>query len=473
MKPSLPAALAALAWGLAEAALAFPDSRLLPEPASVGLSRSQGAAGTADAGSGSSAARVALAAPPSRSDALTDPAPPRGAPPEDGAIADSGEDADSIVAEADSAARAVLAESAAGDGVAAAPALWLETYGEGVSSTHEDDNLAGFADWKVGKRLPGPLRADVYAKIRLYRDQRDFFWNNRADAGLGMRMPLLRALSLTLFAEGTWGHYLNLASGALPMDRLQARIDNNRTAIDLAQKQFQAIYQTVFQANLMEDTAIDRASLKKLDTLGNAQLKTLQGLNAKLDSLQTSKDSLRQAMDSIALVPAGEVTEFKIGLVFWHGWGGPDEGRPIAWFAFPFRPWGDIYADCIGSSLERHVKSRQLNGEYADSAVHIRNVILYANPSVGWMMMDGRIGSLAAYATAYAWYDIHRDWWNNLAMGGPGVRYQPFRGIDLSIKAEYLWGRYYGRERKEDPNPYARVVSDTRVTASFWHGLGM
>jgi hypothetical protein len=402
--------------------------------------------------------------------------------PEDGALAadaadsaDSGGDADSIVAEADSAARAALVEAAGeGDGEAQVPpALWLETYGEGVYSRQEDNNLAGFADWKVGKRLPGPLRADVYAKIRLYRDQRDFFWNNRADGGLGVRVPLLRKVALTAFAEATWGRYLSLASGAVPMDRLQARIESNRAAIDQVQNNFEAMYQEVFKANILTDPDSDRVALNRLETLGDKQRTALERLNGKLDSLQTAKDSLRQVMDSIALVPAGEVVEYKAGLVYWQGWGGPAEVLPAAWFAFPLRPWGEIYADAIASSLERHVGSRRANGEYADSVAHIRNIILYANPSVGWLVMDGKIGSLTAYATAYAWFDTHRDWWNNRAMGGPGLRFQPFREIDLSVKAEYLWGRYYGRERKGDPNPYAAAYTDTRVTASFWHGLGI
>lgn len=393
--------------------------------------------------------------------------------PEAGALAnDSAGNDDSILAEADSAARAALLETESGSEGQAAPALWLETYGEGVYSHHEDDNLAGFADWKVGKRLPGPLQLDVYGKIRFYRDQRDFFWNNRADGGLGVRLPLLRKVSLTAFAEATWGRYLSLSTGTVPMDRLQARIDNNRAAIDAAQKGFQAMYKSIFNANLVEDPAFDRQTLKQLDTLGNSQLASLARLNGQLDSLETAKDSLRQIMDSIALVPTGEVVEYKAGLVFWQGWGGPQD-NPASWFAFPLRPWGDLYADVIASSLERHVSARRANNEYGDSTVRIRNIILYANPSLGWMLMDGKIGSLAAYATAYAWYDTHRDWWNNLAMGGPGVRYQPFREIDLSVKAEYLWGRYYGRERKGDPNPYAASFADTRLTASFWHGLGL
>ena len=388
---------------------------------------------------------------------------------------DDDENDDSIVAEADSAARAALSAAAAAAGAAEAgegdgdegeakPALWLETYGEGVYSEQEDDNLAGFADWKVGKRLPGPLQADVYAKFRFYRDQREFFWNNRAEGGIGLRVPILRKFSVTAFAEATWGRYLSLASGAQSLEGAQARLD-------AAQRNFQAIYKAVFQANVLEDPAFDRETLKNLDTLGDAQLAALVRASDQIDSL-------RAVQDSIGRVPAGPVTEYKLGLVFWHGWGGAPEaaGRPgsSAWFAFPFRPWGEVYADCIGSALERHVRTRpESGGDHADSVVHIRNLILYANPSVGYLVMEGKAGSLAAFAGAYAWFDTHRDWWNNRAMAGPGLRYQPFRDIDLSIKAEYLWGRYYGRERGDDPNPYAPGFTDTRVTASFWHGLGL
>src|SRR6185295_16399064 len=124
------------------------------------------------------------------------------------------------------------------------------------------------------------------------------------------------------------------------------------------------------------------------------------------------------------------------------------------------------------SSLERHVRTRH-GAAYEDSAVHIRNIILYANPSAGWLVMEGKAGSVAAFASAYAWFDSHGDWWNNRAMAGPGLRYQPFRQVDLMIKAEYLWGGFYGRERKEDPNPFASSYSDTRITASFWLGLGI
>jgi hypothetical protein len=434
-----------------------------------GQARGESAAGftvgNATIGNASESAVLALAKAPS---------PPPAADPEAGAIADSDENADSILAEADSAAAAALAEQAEGSETEeeeAKPPLWLETYSEGVYSRQEDDNLAGFADWKVGKRLPGPLRADIYAKIRLYRDQRDFYWNNRADGGFGARIPLLRKIYLTAFAEATWGHYLSLSSSNKPAESMQGLIEGNRAALENTREQAQAVYGSVVLANQLGDRQLDRETLQRLDTLAGRLLDTLDG---QLDRLETTRDSLYDVMDAIGLVPAGEVTEYKAGIVFWKGWGGPqsEAGPGAPWFAFPFRPWGDIYADCIASSLERHVRARHGN-EYADSAVHIRNLILYANASAGWVAMDGKAGTMAAFASAYAWLDTRGDWWSNRAMGGLGLRYQPFRELDLAIKAEYLAGGYFGRERKEDPNPYKSTYTDTRITASFWHGLGM
>lgn len=379
---------------------------------------------------------------------------------------------------ADSEAQAASEESPATEDAeveAPPPPLWLEFYGEAVGSRHEDDNIAGFTDTKVGKRLPGPLKADLYGRIRYYRDGRDFYWNNRADAGIGIRVPLLRKVSLTAFAEAAWGRYLSLASGALPLERLQVRVERNRAAIDAAQKSFQALYKEVFKAAVLEDPAVDRATIKYLDTAGNSHLQALARLDAQLDSLETSKDSLGQAMDSVGLVPAGEVAEYKAGLVFWHGWGRPadDADPPSRWFAFPIRPWGEVYADCVYSSLSRHVRARGAGGEYRDSVARFSNLIAYANPAAGLLVMEGRAGSLAALVSAYLWFDTRGDWWNNRAMAGPGLRYQPLRDIDLAIKAEWMFGRYYGRERAQDPNPYAKGFSDARLTAGFWHGLGI
>lgn len=408
---------------------------------------------------------------------------PKAAPalaPEDGAFTvDSAHQADSILAEADSAAQAALAESASDEAAPEAPPLWLETYSEGVYSRHEDDNLAGFTDWKVGKRLPVPFHADVYAKIRVYRDQRDFYWNNRADGGIGARISLLRKVSLIAFAEGTWGRYLSVSRGAVPLDRMQGRIGRLADSVDAMQVWFHDhMYDSIFNANSNalggSNPSQDRKALELAEQQGDTLARALLRLHLQADSLETAKDSLRQAMDSIALIPAGEASEFKLGLVFWHGWGAPDEdAKPAAWLSAPMRFWGDVYADCIYSSLSRQVLSRGADGEYHDSTARFRNLILYANPSLGFVVLEGKLGSMVAYLGGYAWFDTHKDWWNNLAMGGPGLRYMPFRRIDLAVKAEWLWGGYYGRERVQEPNPYGKTFSDTRITASFWHGLGL
>ncbi|MDB5103753.1 MAG: hypothetical protein JWP91_1442 [Fibrobacteres bacterium] len=401
------------------------------------------------------------------------------------APADTETAADSAIAQAendgrDTAEADPIAEAEGDEGEGSDQPLWMDSYGEGVFSRHDDRNLSGFTEFKVGKRFKTRLPMDLYLKTRLYRDQRDFYWNNRADAGAGARVSLLKKVSLTLFGEVVAGQYLRLSSGALGFGGLQGRIEGNRAAIDAAQSEYQAMYKEIFQAHLLDDPKINRETIAHLDTTGNIHLQNLVRLNARLDSLETSKDSMSQAMDSIGLVPAGAVTEYRAGLVFWHAWGqdeaegeGPAEGSARPRFRFPLRFWGEAYSDWIFSSLSRHVRSRGGGEAYRDSVARFRNLIFYANPDVGMMLMEGLAGSVSAYGTAYVWFDTHKDWWNNLAMAGPGLRYKPLGALDLVFKAEYLWGRYYGRERKEDPNPYARNLRDVRLTGSFWYGLGI
>lgn len=384
---------------------------------------------------------------------------------------------------AEEAEEAVSAEEAEeADDAEPAPALWMETYAEGVFSRHDDRNLSGFSDFKIGKRFSAPTPVDLYLKTRLYRDQRDFFWNNRVDAGVGARVSLLKKVSLTVFGEILGGQYLRLSSGAVGFEAMQGRMDENRAAIDQTQKQFQAMYKDIFQAALLEDNALNRQVIARLDTTGNAHLASLARLDEHLTGLEAAKDSLQQVMDSVGLVPAGGLTEYRAGLVFWHGWGqepaaeggGTDgqSGGGGSRVRFPMRFWGEIYSDWIFSSLSRHVRTRGGGTAYRDSLARFRNLIFYANPDVGVMVMEGLAGSLSAYGTAYVWFDTHKDWWNNLALMGPGLRYKPLGMLDLAFKAEYLMGRYYGRERAEDPNPYARNVTDVRITGSFWYGLG-
>jgi hypothetical protein len=362
-----------------------------------------------------------------------------------------------------------------------APPLWMETYTEGVFSRHDDRNLSGFSDFKIGKRFPIKTPVDLYLKTRLYRDQRDFFWNNRVDAGVGARISLLKKVSLIAFGEILGGQYLRLSSGAMSFEGMQGRIEENRTAIDQAQKQFQAMYKDIFQAAILGDDALNRQVIARLDTTGNAHLASLARLDEHLTSLEAAKDSLQQVMDSVGLIPAGPLIEYRGGLIFWHGWGqeasagdGEDaHGGTAARVRFPMRFWGEIYSEWLFSSLSRHVRTRGNGTAYRDSVARFRNLIFYANPDVGIMVMEGLAGSLSAYGTAYVWFDTHKDWWNNLALMGPGLKYKPLGMLDLAFKAEYLVGRYYGRERGEDPNPYGRNVRDVRITGSFWYGLGI
>jgi hypothetical protein len=365
------------------------------------------------------------------------------------------------------------------------PPLWMEVYSEATRSQHEDENTSGFLDAKVGRRIRLPLPIDFYAKARLYRDQADFFWNNLALAGLGVRVTLPKPVTVSLFAQVMTGSYLRTHSAASDLQGLQTRLDQALLATGSAVDQFQGLVQSVANAGFLADFAVNtsdtsaatRAEIRRLikaaDSTSFGYLDTLDRIEANLNALQTSTDSLRGRMDSLGLVPAGTVIEFQAGLVLAYGWGGPQNEPDGPWFSFPFRFWGDLYSDCIFQSLSRHVVARNGGDTYSDSLVRLDNLILYANPDVGLLLMEGRAGNVTAYATAYAWFDTHEDWWNNLFMAGPGLRWQPIPAVDFAVNAEYLWGRYYGRERKEDPLPYDRSFQDFRLTANFWYGLGL
>ena len=229
----------------------------------------------------------------------------------DSADGAGGAEAGAAVAEGDAQEAASAGSEAEGsesedaDEAEPAPPLWMETYAEGVFSRHDDRNLSGFSDFKIGKRFPAKTPVDLYLKTRLYRDQRDFFWNNRVDAGAGARVSLLKKVSLTVFGEILGGQYLRLSSGAVDFQGMQSRIDENRAAIDQAQKQFQAMYKDIFQAALLGDDALNRQVIARLDTTGNTHLATLARLDEHLTSLETARDSLQQVMDSVGLIPAG------------------------------------------------------------------------------------------------------------------------------------------------------------------------
>lgn len=350
------------------------------------------------------------------------------------------------------------------------PPLWMETYSEGVYSRHEDDNTAGFGDFKIGKRFDIGMPLDLYAKARGHRDARDFFWNNHLDAGVGVRVNLLERVALSLYAEALTGFYYRTSATVGDLAGLQSRIDRNRAALEAVESRFQGLQFTVFQ--LANGGSVSQGALDSLDALATSLGRSLTGVGVYLDSLETTRDSLRQVADSLAQIPAGPLVEYRAGFVFWYG-RGQELGDGAGNFNFPLRFWCDLYGEGLFSALWRTVRTRGDGDAYRDSTARFANFILYANPDAGLVLMDGPAGSLAAYATLYAWFDTHQDWWNNRAMAGPGLRLKPFRDFDLVLAGEYLWGAYYGREREEDPNPYPSTFQDVRLQASFWYGVGL
>jgi hypothetical protein len=390
-------------------------------------------------------------------------------PPAQGPVAPAADSASG--ADAGDSPEAAAPEGGEEEAAEARPPLFMEAYAEGAYSRHEEDNTSGFSDLKIGKRFDLRFPVDLYAKARMHRDARDFFWNNHLDAGFGARVNLLKGAALTLYAEAMAGYYYRTSATVGDLSGIQTRLDRNRAALDGVQARFQGMQLEIFRRAALEDTVFTRKQLDSLDRLVTAQGFTLAGLDAHLDSLETTRDSLRQAGDSLALIPAGPIAEYRAGFMFWYGT--PQEeysGRGR--IGFPLRFWCDVYAEGLLGSLKRTVRTRSGGETYRDSTARFNNLILYMNPDAGVLLMDGAGGSVVAYATLYAWFDTHADWWNNRAMAGPGLRHKPFRKLDLVLAFEYLWGGYYGREREDDPNPYARAFTDVRLLANFWYGLG-
>ncbi len=348
-----------------------------------------------------------------------------------------------------------------------APLLWMDLYSEGVYDKEEERNTSGFMAMQLGKRFDFFLPIDIYGKAHFDRDIQNKYWNNRTDLGFGYRISFLQKMSLQFFQEIRWGQYLRKDNTQLSLQSVQNNSGKIRETIANMENQYRSLEQQNFYLNSLGIPVEGKALQQSLDSLKTA----FSHVNSSLDSLDAAKDSLQQVADSIALIPTGTFMDIKTGLVFWTGWG--KNGVFNNWIGFPFRFWGDVYAEGIFSFHTRKVLQRNAQNNYQDSSIRLMNFVFYVNPDLGFVMAEGKWGMLINYATAYASYDTHRDWWNRKIMGGPGIRWEPASSLNFALCAEYLWGNYFGENRTEDPNPNDKQFTDLRLSANFWYGLGI
>ena len=87
--------------------------------------------------------------------------------------------------------------------------LWGEIYAESEFTEHEGHNIVSDLFVKQGTSWAalggGPL--DFYLKARIYHDREGFFWNNRGEAGVGVRWRPPAVEGLVLFCELLYGDY--------------------------------------------------------------------------------------------------------------------------------------------------------------------------------------------------------------------------------------------------------------------------
>lgn len=273
--------------------------------------------------------------------------------------------------------------------------LWMDVLGDGELSFRQRRKIAAYTAFRIGKRFPLLLPLDLYAQARFDRDQRDIQWDNRVDAGAGLRLILSKSFPLSMTAELVGGEYLR----------------------------------STFAPDLV---------------------------------------------DGAPAVPTGFFTEMRAGLKQRFAWGQVAEDiyaePPL--FSFPWRSWGLLRSDLLVTALNR-LEAHRTGPDILHHRAYYDNVAASLHPDIGVLVMEGQAGDLAAYATGQVRINTLGDWWDDLAMAGPGLAYQPLHGVDLWLKAEYLTGTYLWNGRKSDPRPYPRKIGDLRIFLDLKYELGI
>lgn len=141
--------------------------------------------------------------------------------------------------------------------------------------------------------------------------------------------------------------------------------------------------------------------------------------------------------------------DMRTGLLFWYGWDNYFSYSSL--ISYPFKFWGEIYSDMSYYRNQR------------------KNVIGYWHIRTGFHVMQLWKSCIDIYGVSYIMKDTNKDFWNNKAEMGPGIRIQPVAGLDLTFFVEYVFGTYFGLEGL-DSNPYSQEYTDRRAGLIFWIG---
>jgi hypothetical protein len=190
------------------------------------------------------------------------------------------------------------------------------------------------------------------------------------------------------------------------------------------------------------------------------------------DAQNTLDESAFNRLDSLMAIPEGNVNELRSGMIFWTGWGNErDAATPR--FSCPWRFWGDIYAEAIGLGLRRDVFTRTNDTAYARTREQYDNGFLTAAPKIGMVVAENLWGACVVYIGAHVAKDLDNEQWANWVAIAPGITWRMSGLAALNIKAELLRGRYFSSDTSVETDRYHSPITEVRINADFWYGLGM
>jgi hypothetical protein len=266
-----------------------------------------------------------------------------------------------------------------------------------------------------------------------------YYWNNRADLGLGIRYTIESKVSITGFAEYLAGYYMQTNSVQIHINGMYNQLDSIDNVI----------------RNLNTISVKSHYGLKQ-------NLDSLFDLNTS--SLTQTRDSLKNALRAVEDAPNGVISEIRGGMTFWNGWGQEYTGSS------PMHFWGNMYSELVGTILKKKT------GSVLDSTrkdVLLMNTVLYVKPEIGISTKQTVVGSLVLSLDADYGVDIMGDAENNRLLAGAVLHYIPFKSIYMDINAGYFAGTYFRRSQNSEPLPKKGIFATFKTGFSFWYGLGL
>jgi hypothetical protein len=145
--------------------------------------------------------------------------------------------------------------------------------------------------------------------------------------------------------------------------------------------------------------------------------------------------------------------DYRLMLGYERGWSGRLVG-PIEVFAL-----GRLTGERLFSEVDASI------GYYSR---YDHNAIAYVEARDGFQFQPYGTARLGPYVVVNLAKDTNRDYFNNVGEAGAGVEFRPSSDYNFAIRAEYLYGFYYGIETAQ-PNPHSPRYNAFRVTMRFGH----